>query len=82
MFWLRLHFYFYFYSISCCLLATAESKSFPVLSESTKLTVYAVHRLLNGRVSVPEVYGWRTDGEEKLIYMQYRASLWKRPGNR
>jgi hypothetical protein len=52
------------------------------LSESTKLTAYVVHRLLNGRVSVPEVYGWRTDGEEKLIYMQYRARLWKRPRNR
>ena len=33
--------------------------------------VYAVHRFLDGRVPVPEVYGWRTDGDEKSIYMQY-----------
>ena len=34
-------------------------------------SVYAVHRFLNGRVPVPEVYGWRTDGDEKFIYMEY-----------
>ncbi|OQE83420.1 hypothetical protein PENNAL_c0032G04908 [Penicillium nalgiovense] len=34
------------------------STVFPISSESTKL--YAVHRLLNGRVPVPEVFGWRT----------------------
>lgn len=27
-------------------------------------SVYAVHRFLKGRVPVPEVYGWRTDGDE------------------
>ncbi|PLB48825.1 kinase-like protein [Aspergillus steynii IBT 23096] len=34
-------------------------------------SAYAVHRLMKGRVPVPEVYGWRIDGEEKFIYMQY-----------
>ncbi|KAH8429775.1 uncharacterized protein LDX57_007447 [Aspergillus melleus] len=34
-------------------------------------SAYAVHRSLKGRVPVPEVYGWRTDGDEKFIYMQY-----------
>ncbi|KGO77098.1 Aminoglycoside phosphotransferase [Penicillium italicum] len=34
-------------------------------------SAYAVHRLLNGRLPVPEIYGWRTEGDEKFIYMQY-----------
>ena len=34
-------------------------------------SVYAVNRFLNGRVPVPEIYGWRTDGDEKFLYMQY-----------
>lgn len=34
-------------------------------------SAYAVHSLLKDRVPVPEIYGWRTDGEEKFIYMQY-----------
>ncbi|KAJ5413493.1 kinase-like protein [Penicillium sp. CMV-2018d] len=34
-------------------------------------STYAVYHLLNGRVPVPEVFGWRTDGDEKFIYMQY-----------
>jgi hypothetical protein len=34
-------------------------------------SAYAVHRSLKGHVPVPEVYGWRTDGDEKFIYMQY-----------
>ncbi|RJE24837.1 Phosphotransferase enzyme family, partial [Aspergillus sclerotialis] len=34
-------------------------------------SAYAVHRFLKGRVPAPEVYGWRTDGDEKFIYMQY-----------
>lgn len=34
-------------------------------------SLYAVHRFLNGRVTVLVVYGWCTDGDEKFIYMQY-----------
>lgn len=34
-------------------------------------SIYAIYRLMKGRVPVPEVYGWRTDGDEKFIYMQY-----------
>ncbi|GIK07224.1 hypothetical protein Aspvir_002881 [Aspergillus viridinutans] len=34
-------------------------------------TLFALRRLLNGRVPVPEVYGWRTDGDVKYIYMEY-----------
>jgi hypothetical protein len=34
-------------------------------------SVYAVHSLLKDRVPVPEIYGWRTDGEEKFIYTQF-----------
>ncbi|KAJ5969962.1 hypothetical protein N7501_006210 [Penicillium viridicatum] len=34
-------------------------------------STYAVYHLLNGRVPVPEVFGWRTDRDEKFIYMQY-----------
>ncbi|KAJ5231027.1 hypothetical protein N7489_011735 [Penicillium chrysogenum] len=34
-------------------------------------SIYAIHRFLNGRIPVPEVYGWRTDRDEKFIYMQY-----------
>lgn len=34
-------------------------------------SVYAVHRFLKGRIPAPEVYGWRTDGDERFIYMQY-----------
>lgn len=34
-------------------------------------STYAVYHLLNGRVPVPEIFGWRTDGDEKFIYMQY-----------
>ena len=29
-------------------------------------SVYAVHLFLDGRVPVPEVYGWRIDGDEKV----------------
>lgn len=39
------------------------------ISEAQAL--YAINRLLKGCVSVPEVYGCRTDGEEKYIYMEY-----------
>ncbi|KAF4169708.1 hypothetical protein CNMCM6936_006867 [Aspergillus lentulus] len=31
----------------------------------------ALRRLLNGLVPVPEVYGWRTDGDVKYIHMEY-----------
>lgn len=41
-------------------------------------SVYAVHRFLDCRLPVPEVYGWRTDGYEKFIYMLVFA--W--PGSR
>ncbi|KAA8650405.1 uncharacterized protein ATNIH1004_003091 [Aspergillus tanneri] len=33
--------------------------------------LYAVRQFLRDDVPVPEVYGWRTDGEEKFIYMEY-----------
>ncbi|PKX91188.1 uncharacterized protein P174DRAFT_376583 [Aspergillus novofumigatus IBT 16806] len=33
-------------------------------------TLFALRRLLNGLVPVPEVYGWRTDGVVKYIYME------------
>lgn len=33
--------------------------------------LYAVRRFLKGDVPVPEVYGWRTDRNEKYIYMEY-----------
>jgi hypothetical protein len=38
---------------------------------SEALTLYAANRFLKGRVPVPEVYGWRTNGQEKYIYMEY-----------
>ncbi|KAF4224821.1 hypothetical protein CNMCM6457_008882 [Aspergillus fumigatiaffinis] len=38
---------------------------------SEALTLFALCRLLNGCVPVPEVYGWRTDGDIKYIYMEY-----------
>lgn len=38
---------------------------------SEALALFALRRLLDGRVPVPEVYGWRTDGDEKYIYMEY-----------
>lgn len=34
-------------------------------------TLYAIRRLLDGGVPVPEVYGWRTRGDEHFIYMEY-----------
>jgi hypothetical protein len=33
--------------------------------------LYAISRFFKGFVPAPEVYGWRTDGEEKFIYMEY-----------
>lgn len=33
--------------------------------------LYAIRRFLQDQVPVPEVYGWRTDGDEKFIYMEY-----------
>lgn len=39
------------------------------LSEAWAL--YAINRLLKGRVPVPEVYGWRTHGEQRFIYMEH-----------
>ena len=39
------------------------------LSEAQCL--YAVRQFLRGDVPVPEVYGWRTEGSEKYIYMEY-----------
>ena len=38
------------------------------LSEAQSL--YAVGQLLRGEVPVPQVYGWRLDGEETFIYME------------
>lgn len=38
---------------------------------SEALGLFAVGRFLNGHVPVPEVYGWRTDGDEKYLYMEY-----------
>lgn len=34
-------------------------------------TLYAIRHILNGAVPVPEVYGWKTQGDEKFIYMEY-----------
>lgn len=34
-------------------------------------TLYAIRHVLNGAVPVPEVYGWKTQGDEKFIYMEY-----------
>ncbi|KAF4206480.1 hypothetical protein CNMCM8927_004874 [Aspergillus lentulus] len=39
------------------------------ISEAQAL--FALCQLLNGLVPVPEVYGWRTDGDVKYIYMEY-----------
>ncbi|EDP53281.1 hypothetical protein ACP6JD_005091 [Aspergillus fumigatus] len=33
--------------------------------------LYAVHQFLKGDVPAPEVYGWRTEGNEAYIYMEY-----------
>ncbi|BCS11415.1 phosphotransferase enzyme family protein [Aspergillus luchuensis] len=33
--------------------------------------LYAIRRLLKEHVPVPEVYGWRTEGEVIYIYMEY-----------
>lgn len=38
---------------------------------SEALSLLALGRFLDGRVPVPEVYGWRTDGDEIFIYMEY-----------
>lgn len=34
-------------------------------------TLYAIRHVLNGAVPVPEVYGWKTQGDEKFVYMEY-----------
>jgi aminoglycoside phosphotransferase (APT) family kinase protein len=39
------------------------------ISEAQSL--FAVHQFLKGDVPVPEVYGWRTEGNEAYIYMEY-----------
>lgn len=33
--------------------------------------LFAVHQFIKGDVPVPEVYGWRTEGNEAYIYMEY-----------
>ncbi|KAL4801842.1 phosphotransferase enzyme family protein [Aspergillus unguis] len=33
--------------------------------------LYAIGKLLKGKVPVPEVYGWRTDGDVQYIYMEH-----------
>jgi aminoglycoside phosphotransferase len=33
--------------------------------------LYAIRQTLKGDVPVPEVYGWRAEGDEKYIYMEY-----------
>lgn len=33
--------------------------------------LFAVYQFLQGDVPVPEVYGWRTKGNEAYIYMEY-----------
>lgn len=42
---------------------------------STSITeavvLYAIRRFLKGRVPVPEVYGWRTEGDINYIYMEH-----------
>ncbi|KAK2800951.1 hypothetical protein FQN50_007926 [Emmonsiellopsis sp. PD_5] len=39
------------------------------ISEAQSL--YAVGKYLQGNVPVPQIYGWRVDGAEKFIYMEY-----------
>lgn len=39
------------------------------LSEGQSL--YAIGQLLKDHVPVPEIYGWRKDGDETFIYMEY-----------
>ncbi|OJJ36138.1 hypothetical protein ASPWEDRAFT_134828 [Aspergillus wentii DTO 134E9] len=39
------------------------------ISEAQSL--YAIARSLKGGIPVPEVYGWRTEGEETFIYMEH-----------
>jgi hypothetical protein len=34
-------------------------------------TLYAIRHVLNGAVPGPEVYGWKTQGDEKFVYMEY-----------
>lgn len=33
--------------------------------------LYAIGQLLRDQVPVPELYGWREDGDEIFIYMEY-----------
>ncbi|KAK2789550.1 hypothetical protein FQN53_001669 [Emmonsiellopsis sp. PD_33] len=39
------------------------------ISEAQSL--YAVGKYLQGNVPAPQIYGWRVDGAEKFIYMEY-----------
>ncbi|PYH34912.1 phosphotransferase family protein [Aspergillus neoniger CBS 115656] len=41
------------------------------LKISEAYCLYAIHRYLKDHVPVPEVYGWRTEGEVIYIYMEY-----------
>lgn len=38
---------------------------------SEALTLYTINQTLKNCVPVPEVYGWRTDGEAAYIYMEH-----------
>lgn len=33
--------------------------------------LYAIGQHLKGHVPVPEIYGWRTDGDQTFIYMEH-----------
>ncbi|KAJ5240286.1 hypothetical protein N7468_004905 [Penicillium chermesinum] len=37
--------------------------------------LYAIGQLLKDHVPVPEVYGWREDGNERFIYMENLHAL-------
>ena len=37
--------------------------------------LWALRRLLRDHVPVPEVYGWRQDGEQVFIYMELVAGV-------
>jgi tRNA A-37 threonylcarbamoyl transferase component Bud32 len=42
----------------------------PQVSVVEAICLWAVKRILHDKVPVPEVYGWRIDGDTVFIYMQ------------
>lgn len=47
----------------------------PHVSTSEAQCLWMVRRTFGGRIPVPEVYGWRRDGQEVFIYMQLVRGL-------